>query len=104
MSKNVHYLLAKYRRVKIDLGTVHLTPAVAELIEMENLNPYLWLARLVVGDWGEVSIDEERANAEALKAGAAVRAHYRIEGSARTRAVVIDVEPGHGTTIRLLEE
>lgn len=100
----VKYLLKAYRRPCVDFGTVWISHGVAALVENSGLNPYVYLSRAAVADWGEVSYEQELDNAQALKAGGTVECYYNLPGLPR-QALQIIIEPNKSaTTIRMFSE
>jgi len=102
----VKYLLREYRRPAVDFGAVYVSAGVAELMERHKLNPYVYLGRAAVQDWGEVCQEQETANAEALKSGNDVLAQYDLpESIPGHRELQIIIEPERSaTTIKLAIE
>ncbi|WP_287962416.1 hypothetical protein [Alcanivorax sp.] len=97
------YLLKEYRRPSVDFGSVYISSGVAELMERHKLNPYVYLGRAAVQDWGEVSFEQERENAKALAAGQAVLAQYDLPDHIPShRALQIIIEPTRSATTIIL--
>ena len=52
---------------KFSLGNVVVTQGIYALMEAGELNPYQYLQRHEVGDWGDLEKSDLRANEQALK-------------------------------------
>ena len=61
---------------KFSLGQIVATPAALGALEESGQRPDEFLNRHVIGDWGIVSLDDQRANEEALQSGARLLSAY----------------------------
>lgn len=104
----VRHLLREYRRIEVELGQTFVTPLVSELVAKHGLNPYVYLARAVVRDWGEVSFEQVLDNERALKTGQGeILCQYDLEPGLPTQRplqIVIEQQPSATTTIKLAME
>jgi hypothetical protein len=84
------------------LGQVVATPGALDALLQANQTPFEFLARHIVGDWGELDPQDVQANEDALQCGARVLSRYQT-----TQGVVLWLITEHDrsvTTILLPEE
>jgi len=94
-------------RARFSLGQVAATPGALEAMEEAGQTPDFFLARHVVGDWGEVSSDDWQLNDEALKDGSRILSAYRTLKGKKLWVITEAVDDdGHraATTLLLPEE
>ncbi len=61
-----------------ELGQLCYTPAAQEILQRYQANPFQLLTRHVIGDWGDLCIEDARANNEALKDGTRIFSAYVV--------------------------
>jgi hypothetical protein len=66
-----------------ELGQVVATPAFLEAISQTDEDLLTFLARHVVGDWGDVGPLDRRANEWAVRNGARILSVYELENGIR---------------------
>lgn len=83
------------------------TPGALEALQASNQSPWEFLRRHVVGDWGDVSDDDRKANDEAVKDGARILSSYTTKTGAKVW-IVTEAEDDNGqraaTTLLLPSE
>jgi hypothetical protein len=70
-------------RILFDLGRLVATPAALGALKESGEDPYLYLGRHVIGDWGELSEEDKRANTLALVTGERILSSYRTARGVR---------------------
>lgn len=60
------------------LGQLVATPGALKVLEEYGILPLRLIARHSIGDWGDVSPDDAKANAEALRFGARLLSSYQL--------------------------
>lgn len=58
------------------LGQILAKPGALKALAAANLNPVVFILRHAAGDWGNLSHDDMRANAQALKNGSRILSAY----------------------------
>jgi hypothetical protein len=61
---------------KFSPGQVAATPGALQALEVSGQTPEFFLARHVVGDWGEIDNEDKRANEQALADGSRLLSAY----------------------------
>lgn len=61
---------------RFELGDVYLTPGAVEALEEADVLGLRYLTRHAMGDWGDVSDDDKRANDRALVDGSRIFSAY----------------------------
>ena len=62
---------------KFSLGQLVATPGALRALEEAGQSPGYFLDRHMVGDWGEVDAEDQRANDEALVSGERLLSAYK---------------------------
>jgi hypothetical protein len=62
---------------RFSLGELFITPGALEVLARSDETPAAFLARHVVGDWGDVDADDRQVNEVALREGNAILSSYR---------------------------
>ena len=83
------------------LGEIVIRPRAALLLQNLGMNPASLFLRHVIGDWGDVSNDQRRANEEAVREGGRVLSAY---GQGNMRIHVITEADRSVTTIRTADD
>lgn len=83
------------------LGAVVATPAALGLLQAHEVSPADLLARHQAGDWGEVPVEDARANVAAVAAGLRILSCYRVGGE---RLWIITEADRAATTLLLPSE
>jgi hypothetical protein len=100
-------LMKEAHDMKSSLGQTVATPGAVEALADAGQTPEFFLARHVVGDWGEVDGEDWQANDQALVNGTQLLSAYRTLKNARIW-VITEAEDDAGnreaTTILLPEE
>jgi hypothetical protein len=78
------------------LGRIVISPVAERLLAQLHINPASQLLRHVTGDWGDVSEDQQRANAEAAIWGGRILSIY---GTGSRRLCVMTESDRSMTTI-----
>ncbi len=60
------------------LGQVLATPGALELLKSYQLLPLSFIQRHVVGDWGDICVEDQQVNADALQHGYRLMSVYAI--------------------------
>jgi hypothetical protein len=84
------------------LGQVVATPGALEAMQGAGENPAKFLARHIVGDWGEVSPEDAAENDLSVKNGYRILSAYRLSDG--TKIWIITEHDRSATTILLPEE
>ena len=63
------------------LGQVLATPGALELLQTYQLSPLSFIQRHVVGDWGDICVEDQQVNADALQHGYRLMSVYAITPS-----------------------
>lgn len=91
---------APHRTPKFELGGLVATPGVLDAVGYTDI--LVALRRHALGDWGEVDIDDGRANDQALVEGARLLSVYR--STAGIKFWIITEADRSATTVLLPEE
>ncbi|VVM80179.1 hypothetical protein PS664_02245 [Pseudomonas fluorescens] len=59
-------------------GIVGMTAGVQALVQDDELDPLEYLMRHLQGDWGDLSDEDQQANADALAHGNRVLSSYKV--------------------------
>lgn len=59
-------------------GQVLATPGALELLQTYQLSPLSFIQRHIVGDWGDICIEDRQVNADALQYGSRLMSVYAI--------------------------
>ena len=84
------------------LGQVLATPGALELLQTYQLSPLSFIQRHVVGDWGDICVEDRQANADALQYGYRLMSVYAITPS--DKLWIITEADRSSTTLLLPEE
>ena len=88
-------------------GKVVATPGALEALQQANQSVWVFLARHLAGDWGEVDAHDKAANHEALKDGSRLLSAYTLN-TGTTIWLVTEAQGDNGnraaTTALLPEE
>jgi hypothetical protein len=87
---------------RFPLGQTVATPGALEALAGAGETPLLYLARHVVGDWGDLDEHDKAENESALEDGLRILSAYRLSDD--TRIWVITEANRSVTTILLPEE
>jgi hypothetical protein len=88
--------------VKFSLGRLFATPGAIMAAKEANDNLVGYLNRHAAGDWGDLSNDDRRANAEALKDGSRLLSAYHLKDG--TKIWIITEVDRSATTVLLPAE
>lgn len=83
------------------LGRVVATPGAIDLLKQRALSPFDFVSRHWQGDWGDLDIDDIKANQYALRHGLRLLSSYRIDN---TKLWIITEADRSATTLLLPEE
>jgi len=91
------------------LGRVVATPGALALIHATNSNPFVLLAKHVIGDWGEIDPEDVVTNEDALEHGLRVLSVYRLPLQAAVEKGAAPAQPSqeaddHDNRIWLITE
>jgi hypothetical protein len=64
-------------------GKVCATPGALNALQQANQSVWVFLARHIAGDWGEVDAHDKSANDEALKDGSRLLSAYTLNTGAK---------------------
>lgn len=96
-------LLRNSKKALFPLGTVCMTPGVAELVEQHQLSIHEYLARHVSGDWGDVCIDDAAENTLSLLEGYRILSAYTFTSAPAVHSKIwIITEANRSVTTLLL--
>ena len=84
------------------LGQIVSTPGALEVIHQSEQSIADFLGRHLLGDWGELCLEDKQANEDALKDGLRLLSAYKLSDG--TRIWVITECDRSATTILLPEE
>ncbi len=84
------------------LGRVLLTPGAIAVLQASSQSPWLFLARHLRGEWGEMSAEDKRLNDESVRVGSRILSSYTA--STREKLWIITEADRSATTILLPEE
>ena len=84
-----------------ELGRIVATPGAVEAFREAGELEFKYLARHLLGDWGEVDAHDQRANNKAIKDGTRILSAYTLPGG---RKVWILTEADRSATTILLPE
>lgn len=65
------------------MGQLAATPGALKVLEKHGITPLRLLARHAIGDWGDIGLDDAKANADALRFGARLLSSYRLTEGVR---------------------
>lgn len=95
------------KSAKFPLGQVVATPDALEAIENASQTPTEFLVQHAAGHWGEICIEDQEANNEALTTGARLLSAYRTANDTKIW-IITEAADEHGrrkaTTILLPSE
>lgn len=94
--------MERHRPTPLQLGYIVATPGVLLALADTRETPAKFLARHIVGDWGEVPKEAWRLNDQALDEGSRVLSSYRL--SDNTRIWIITEADRSMTTLLLPSE
>lgn len=83
------------------LGQVLATPGALELLQSYQLSPLSFIQRHVVGDWGDICVEDQQVNADALQHGYRLMSVYAITP---TEKLWVITEADRSCTTLLLPE
>lgn len=66
------------KSAKFDLGQIVATPGALEALESASQSPAEFLSRHASGDWGELCVEDQEANNEALTTGVRLLSAYHL--------------------------
>ncbi len=96
-------LLCSSKKALFPLGTVCMTPGVADLVEQHQLSIHEYLARHVSGDWGEVCVDDAAENTLSLLEGYRILSAYTFTSAPTVKSKLwIITEADRSVTTLLL--
>lgn len=84
------------------LGQVLVTPGASEVLRASGQSLWVYLARHLRGDWGDLSTEDKRLNDEAVKDGSRILSSYTAATGAKLW--VITKADRSATTILLPDE
>ncbi len=84
------------------LGDLVATPGALNLLEKNSVAPIRLIARHMRGDWGDVALDDARANTAAVQLGSRVLSSYTLPDGARIW--IITEADRSATTVLLPDE
>lgn len=84
------------------LGQVLLTPGALDLLQASGQSPWVFLARHLRGDWGDLDAEDKGLNDEAIRDGNRILSSYTASTGAKLW--VITEADRSATTILLPEE
>lgn len=84
------------------IGRLLATPMALRTLEQHGVSPKQLLDRHVSGDWGDVSMEDAKANQEALNSGSRLLSAYAIADC--VRIWIITEARGTCTTVLLPSE
>lgn len=84
----------------VRVGIITATPGALRLLRIEGKEPADLLDRHVMGDWGDLGLEDSLANFEALTNGTRVLSSYKL--NAQGDAVWIITEADRSSTTLLL--
>ena len=84
------------------LGQVLVTPGAIEVLRASGHSAWVFLARHLRGDWGELSAEDKRLNDEAVKDGGRILSSYTA--ATGTKLWVITEADRSATTLLLPDE
>lgn len=84
------------------LGTLVATRGATEMLKERQLSPFDFIARHWQGDWGDLCVDDCRANETAMREGTRLMSSYRIDDE--TTLWIITEADRSATTLLLPEE
>lgn len=90
------------RTIKFNLGRLVATPGALEAMDEAQYGPLDYLARHVMGDWGELDQHDKQANNFALKEGLRILSAYILPTG--VKIWIITEADRSSTTILLPEE
>lgn len=82
-----------------DRGNIYMTRGISSLIEMGKLDPLPYIQRHLIGDWGDVSDSDRRANDLALLNGEQLLSAYQVNPYLR---ILIITESNRSVTTLIL--
>ena len=85
------------------MGELVATPGAMALLEKRRLSPAKFLARHLSGDWGDLCLEDQELNREALKQGLRLMSSYTIGSSGETIWIITEADRS-STTILTPEE
>jgi hypothetical protein len=85
-----------------ELGGVVVTAGAQELLERLSIDPAIFIARHVTGDWGELCEDDKKENERAVKKNGRVFSSYTLPNNHKVW-VITEWDRSY-TTILLPEE
>lgn len=83
-------------------GRVVSTPSALRLMQIHNIDPFALLRRHCTGDWGDMDLEDLKANVKAIEFGLRVFSAYNI--SANDRVWLITEADRSATTFLLPSE
>jgi hypothetical protein len=83
------------------MGQIFATPGALEALKERKLKPDHFLARHVIGDWGDLCAEDRQANRQALNLGYRILSAYKLDD---TQKVWIITEADRASTTLLLPE
>ncbi len=86
--------------VILDYGLVRLTPSALDRLDQEDITQAL--SRHIVGDWGEVDLEEWQSNDKSLRSGFRILSAY-VDRNSQKFWIVTEADRST-TTIMLPEE
>jgi hypothetical protein len=81
------------------LGQIVITPAALELLEQGNISPESIIQRHVLGDWGDMTDSDKKANDLAVEMGGRILSAYKLP---RGTEVWVTTEPDRNSTTIML--
>lgn len=82
-------------------GQVVVSPAAMQVLEKADMTPHSILQRHILGDWGDLTDSDKRANELAVELGGTILSAYKLPGGT---TVWILTEPDRSVTTVLLPD
>jgi len=87
---------------RFPLGQVVATPGALEILEQTERDPAEFLARHVVGDWGDLDDEDKEENELSVEKGFRILSAYKLDDD--TKIWIITEHDRSATTILLPQE
>lgn len=81
------------------LGSLIISPAAYELLDQQNISPDSLFERHALGDWGDVTDSDKKANDLAIEMGGRILSSYMLPNAER---VWVTTDPERTATTILL--
>lgn len=93
--------MTDYQKPQFPMGKPAITPAAETMLNALGIHPIRLLARHTHGDWGDVCIEDQEANDQALLTGRRLLSSYNLPNN---RKVWVITEADRSVTTILLPE